>query len=172
MAQGSAHINSPDVIKEFRNHFAIFDGICQQALSEMQRDVQRTAEWLGREQLVHWKKELRKRGERFTVAKLEYQRMRRVAVRSPQSTAIDAKIAFQKATRLKEEAEAKVRAVKKWMALLEHDAAELMGPCFVLAAQLDSLTPRALARLDRMVDSLDGYFRTAPAASPAQHSEE
>ena len=172
MAHGSARIDSPDVIKEFRNRFAIFDGTCRKALSDVQRDVQRTAEWLQREQLLYWKKELRRRTERFTVARLEYQRARREATRSPQSTAIDARIAFQRATRLKEEAEAKLRAVKKWMVVLEHDAANLMAPCLALCAQLERLTPRALTRLDRMVDSLEDYLRTAPADLPAQPSEE
>ncbi len=168
MARGSAHIDSPEVIKEFRNHWVVFDHACRQAISEMQRDVQRASEWLRREQLPHWKRELRQRREKYTVAKLEYQRLRRQEARSPQSTSIDARIAFQKAAARLEEAEAKMRAIQKWLAVLDHEAAELMGPCFALDARLDALTPRALARLDRMADSLDAYFRAAPPEAPAQ----
>jgi len=172
MAKGSARITSPEIIKEFRNRFALFDEVCRRVLSEVQWDIRKAAEWVQREQLRYWQKEVRQRVEVFHRAQLEYQRAHREAVRSPQSTAIDVRIAFEKAKRRREEAETKLRGVKKWMTLLAHDTGELMGPCLALSAQLEHLTPRALARLDRMVESLEAYLRTSPPDAPARPEEE
>ena len=167
MAQGSARIDSPQVIRHFRSHFVVFEETCRDALSQVQWDVRKATDWLGREQLRYWKKELRKRTEAHHMAKLAYQRARHDARQSSHSTSVDAKVAFRKAERLKEEAEEKVRAVKKWMTVLEHSAGELLGPCMALAAQIETLAPRALARLDRMADSLDAYFSASAANTPA-----
>ncbi|MBM4047459.1 MAG: hypothetical protein FJ279_20325 [Planctomycetes bacterium] len=168
MAHGSARIESPEVIQQFRNHFVDFDRVCRQAVSEAQGDIQNTSEWLQREQLFYWKRELRKRDEAFQKARLEYERARRETLHSGRSTAVDAKVAFEKARRLKEEAETKLQAVKKWTVLLEHSAHEFIGPCLALSTQLGALTPRALARLDKMVQSLEAYLRDMAASAPKE----
>jgi len=170
---GSAHINSPEIVKQFRNHFVLFDKACRQSLSGVRGDLQKTTQWLQREQLLHWKKELRKREEALQLAKREYERALREDRRSAHSTAVDAKIALGKARRRKEEAETKLQSVKKWARFLHLKTGELMGPCMALSGQLESLTPRALARLDNMVESLEEYLRASPVnASASPVSEE
>lgn len=167
MPRGSAHIDSPEVVQDFRNHFVLFDRACRQALDELKRDIHKTIEWLQREQLPLWQRELRKREEAFRAAHRDYQRARREADSSAQAAALEAKKALDKAKRYRDEAEAKIGAVRKWGLFLSHKAGELLGPCTVLSGHLDDLTPRALARLDRMVESLDEYFRTAPVDTGA-----
>ena len=69
-----ANISAPDVIKDFRNRWIKFDDEAKQALASIQGDVQRVTEWLRREQLAHWKRELRRRHEKEQTARQEYVR--------------------------------------------------------------------------------------------------
>ena len=173
MAHGGVNIESPEVIQQFRNHFVLFDKACQQAVSGLKTDIQRTKDWLQREQLQHWKRELRKREEAYQTARRECHRARLQAQRSSESAYIEAKKVLDRATRRKEEAEQKIRSLKKWSGFLDHKVGELIGPCLNLSNQLESFTPRALARLDRMVESLEEYFRTVvPESGGSTHSEE
>ena len=81
---------------------------------------------------------------------------------SRKTDCIDEKRAFEKAKRRKEEAEAKVRLVKKWSSMLDHTIGKKLGPCKSFSILLDHLTPKALSRLDQMLLKLDEYFRTTP----------
>jgi len=172
MAQGSARIDSPEVIRRFRSHFVVFEETCREALAQVQWDIQKASDWVGREQLRYWKRQLRKRAEAHHLARLAYQRARHDARQSSHSTSVDAKVAFKKAERLKEEAEEKMRAVKKWMTVLEHSATDLLSPCLSLSAKMEALAPRALARLDRMADSLDAYFSASATETPPSSAPE
>ena len=80
---------------------------------------------------------------------------------------MDEKKALDRALRLKAEAEEKLRAVKKWAMTIENRAAKALGPCVALSSLLSTLTPKALARLDQMLDSLDDYLRPGAAGPSA-----
>lgn len=163
MAKASANINSPDVIRRFRNHFVEFSEECRRALVGIKGDIRKTKEWLRHEQASYWRQQLRRREERAEKAKRDYDSARYGPKLTRKDSCVDEKKAYEKARRSKEEAEEKRRAVKKWTTTLDHEADKLLQPCTGLALQLDTLTPKALARLDRMLDSLDEYLR--PSAS-------
>jgi hypothetical protein len=166
MSPKSARIDSPDVIKRFRNDFILFDSACQQAVEGVRADVTRTIGWLKGEQLSYWKQQIRKRDELVLRAKAAYQRVRFAS----NASGLDEKRALQKAIRRKEEAEEKLKRVKKWAQVIERKSGPMLGPVLRLSNELADMTPRAVVRLDRMVDSLDAYFRAAAAeagGSPA-----
>jgi len=166
MSPKSARIDSPDVIKRFRNDFVLFDTACQQALEGIRSDITRTLGWLKGEQLSYWKQQIRKRDDLVLRAKAAYQRVRFAS----NAAGLDEKRALQKAIRAKEEAEEKLKRVKKWGQEIERKSGVMLGPCMHLSVQLADMTPRAISRLDRMVDSLDAYFRASggeAGASPA-----
>jgi hypothetical protein len=161
-AGGAANINSPDVIRRFRSQFVSFDSDCRRALEGARSDVSRIQEWLRREQLGYWQKTLRKREELAEQARRDYtSALHRDGFVGKQSC-VDEKKAFDRAMRLKAEAEQKVRAVKRWLIHIEREVANIAGACLSLSALLDSATPQALARLDEMLDRLDEYLRAAP----------
>lgn len=162
----AARIDSPDVLKEFRKRFVDFDLNSRNALLGNDAAVRGTLEWLKGEQLVHWKTLLRKREEALNTAVRDLDRLRMTATWSLPTSGVDEKRAIAKAKRLKEEAETKIDAVKQWTLLLDQKARKLMGPCLVLGQMLDLLTPRALARLDQMIVSLEEYLRTSPGGAP------
>ena len=72
---------------------------------------------------------------------------------------------MMRALRLKEEAEKKVKAVKKWSMTLSHEAVKYLKPCETLSSKLASQTPKAVHRLDQMLDNLDDYLRQVSSSS-------
>ena len=166
MAQGSANIDSPDVVKRFRSHFVKFAEECQRALDGAHADVNRVREWLAREQAPYWKHELAKCEEQVEHARREYSRARLADTATRKNSCVDEKKALDRAIRRRTEAEEKLQAVKKWLPTIEREAAKALGPCASLKSLLRLLVPQALARLDQMLDSLDEYLRPT-AAGPS-----
>lgn len=166
MAQGPAHIDSPDVIRRFRERYAAFDNVCRNALMSADADIKEILQWLRYEQRTHWDHQLRKREEEVVRANSEYQQALWSLGTKGKVSCVDQKRALEKAKRRKEEAERKVAAVKKWGLLLDQKLDKMMGPIRALTAVLDQQTPRALARLDQMAESLEEYFRTSSGGGP------
>ncbi len=68
MGHGHARIDSPEVIRELRAHFAAFDQTCRNAVMGCSSDVHGTMEWLRNDQRLYWRQQLRKREEDLVVA--------------------------------------------------------------------------------------------------------
>lgn len=164
----TAHIDSPDVLKHFRERFVKFDAECRQALSSVAGDVSQVSEWLRREQLAHWKRELQRRDEKVLQARLDYIRATQEDKYHRKVSGVDEKKALEKAMRMKQEAEQKIEKVKKWILTLDQKTSKLLLPCASFASHLERTTPVALGRLDRMMDKLDDYLR--PSAAPQEGS--
>jgi hypothetical protein len=163
MARGPAHIQSPEVIKSFRANFIQFPEESRRAVEDIQRDVSKVQQWLEHEQAAHWKRELRRRAEIGQRVRGEYTRARADTSPLAKKSFVDEKKALDKALRLQEEAEQKLKFVKKTLLTIEQRTAKAIGPCTVLSSMLAAEGPRAVARLDTMLDKLDDYLR--PAAS-------
>jgi hypothetical protein len=157
---GPANISSPEVIRRFRAHFVEFDGECRRALEGSRTEISRIEEWLRREQTHYWKRQLRKREEVLEQARRDYMSaLHNDGGYGGKKSAVDEKKALARALRLKEEAEAKLQAVKRWLLTIDKQVADVSGACLSLVALLDMQTAQALARMDAMLDSLDGYLR-------------
>lgn len=160
----TAHIDSPDVLKTFRERFVKFDAECRQALAAVSGDVNQVGEWLRREQLAHWKRELQRREEKVLQARLDYIRATQEDKYHRKVSGVDEKKALEKAMRLKQEAEQKIDKVKRWILTLDQKTSKLLLPCSSFSSHLERTTPVALGRLDRLLDKLDDYLR--PSATP------
>jgi len=164
---GPARIDSPEVIKEFRRHYAAFDQASRNALMGCAADVAATLAWLRSDQRLYWNQQLRKREEELNVAQSEYAQAKWASGRGDlRSSGVEEMRALHLAKRRKEEVEQKIGAVKRWTALLEQQVEKLMSPVHALTILLDQSTPRVLARLDQMLEHLEEYFRQAPTEAP------
>ena len=162
MAHGPARIDSPQIIKDFRGKIVVFDQTCRNALMGCDTDVRKTVNWLNGEQLLHCKTQLRRRQEALVFARRKLSQAKMAAAMKTQSSYADEMRALHKAKREKEDAEEKVEVVRRWAVLLEQKIQKMQSPCRILTAHLDSIVPRALSRLDRMVIGLEGYFTPPP----------
>jgi hypothetical protein len=160
MPAGPANISSPEVIKRFRARMVEFDSECRRALEGSRSEVSRIEDWLRREQATYWKRELRKREEIAEQARRDYlSAVHNDGGYGGKKSAVDEKKLLDRALRRKAEAEAKVQAVKRWLMTIDKQVADVSGACLSLSSLLDSVIPKALARLDQMLDSLDEYMR-------------
>ncbi len=167
-----AHISSPEVLRTFREKFVKFDDDSKQALSSVSGDVSRVIEWLRREQKAYWKQQLRKREELVQSLRLEYNRAIQGDKYQGKSSGVDERKRLDKALRMKAEAEQKIESVKRWSITIESKAGKLLMPCTSLATQLEVMTPKMLARLDQMMESLEDYLRLSSSTPPLGGSSE
>lgn len=166
-----AHIGSRDVLVAFRQRWVQFDDECQRALSAVGSDVSRVVEWLKHDQLFYWEAQLKKREEMVRMARSDYLRAAHGPKYQRKNSAVEERVLLDRAKRLAAEAGEKIAAVKRWSAGLEQQTGPLLQSCATLSTMLRSLTPRALARLDRMADSLEDYLRAAGPASRVSGGE-
>ncbi|MCX7806400.1 MAG: hypothetical protein N3A38_14620 [Planctomycetota bacterium] len=166
MSQGSARIDTPDVLKEFRNRFIAFDKSCRQAVYGIRADVNRVIEWIRNDRMRYWKEELKKREEKLLQARSAYIAARFGGPHERKPSYVEEEKALRKAEQRKAEAEAKLEAARRWSRLLDQETEKLMGPVNALTAMLDDNTPKALARLETMIVSLERYFSERPAEPP------
>ena len=166
MGHKDARIDSPDVLKELRVKFVKFAQACHQALGSCDSDVKSTASWLATDQRMFLKLQLRKADEALTVAQRDYSQAKWGASDLNRSSGTEEKRQLEKAKRRKEDVERRVAAVERWSVRLDEEVGRLRKPCISLANLLDHTTPRALASIDRMLDSLEDYLRPAPPEAP------
>jgi DNA repair exonuclease SbcCD ATPase subunit len=163
MASQGAHIGSPDVIKTFRVQFVAFSEESRRAVESVQTDVTKVEQWLSHEQMAYWTSQLRRREELVEHARSEYAQARYAVGPTRKISFVDEKKALDRAVALRDEAEAKLRTIKRSLQELDSFVRKSLGPCVAFASSLAIQGPQALARLDRMLDSLDEYLRPGGA---------
>ncbi|MHC4083435.1 MAG: hypothetical protein ACYSU2_19155 [Planctomycetota bacterium] len=141
----AARVTSIDALKDFKRVLAEFTTLATTALGEAHAYVRRTTSWVEHEQPSYWKNERRRRQTRLAEAKNELFRAQ-VEAADAQVSATLQRRAVEKAQAAVDEAETKLRNTKRW---------------------LDAEMPQALARLDKMVESLERYVKlAAPTLTP------
>ena len=155
---GSAGVHSLAALEELKNVLAKFQTEGKEALAVTDMTVHRSLEWFQHDLLKQWQSEFRKREEAVTNARadLERCRMQSFGDRTPDCT--DQKVALKKAQIRLEEAEQKIKAVKKWSRILEEEVGEYRGPAQELANVIAGDLPKAVAELNRMLLALEAYI--------------
>ncbi|HUY91509.1 MAG TPA: hypothetical protein VMV10_22405 [Pirellulales bacterium] len=164
---GSAGVHSVAALEELKNAIAKFQTEGKEALAVTEMAVNRGLDWFQHDLLKQWQSEFRKREEAVTNARadLERCRMQSFGDRTPDCT--DQKVALKKAQLRLEEAEQKIKAVKKWSRILEEEVGEYRGPAQELGNVIAGELPKAMADLNRMLTALEAYMsvQAPPGAS-------
>jgi hypothetical protein len=148
----SARVTSIDALREFRAALVEFCETGRSALGEAVSDVQRTSWWIEHDMREHWRRELKARQNKLAEAKTDLAR----AQLQQKSDVIERK-AVVAATRRVEEAEEKLRAIKRWVVAMEREKMLFRGQCAQMSASLDGELPKTIAWMERMIDSLQQY---------------
>lgn len=161
----AAKVSSIDAIRQFKAALADFVDKARLALMEAKGDVQRTMSRLQTEQLSHWQREVRTWTNKVAQAKVD---LARAQMQSGDRRPIIEKKALDAAVKRLEEAEHKIQRIRHWSRAMEREAMLFRGQLQQLDRTLDADLPRAMAQIDRLLDSLDAYMRIKPtAAAPA-----
>jgi chromosome segregation ATPase len=159
-----ARVTSLDVLRDFKAALAEFAEQANQALSESQSDVQRTIWWIQNDRHSHWQREIKKRTDKLAQAKAELFK-KQLESNDTRTSAIVERKHVAKAQAALDEAEEKLRRVKKWHQVLERELMLFKAGCAQVAGAVQGDIPVALGRMDRMSDSLEAYVKLAAPAS-------
>lgn len=164
-----ARVTSIDALEDFRAALLRYQQRARQALDEVSGELKRTRDWLAFERRTHWEGRVRKATRLLEQAKAEMMTARFSDLSADQSAQ---KLAVRKAQRMLEESEEGLRRTKRWI----RDFDSLVEPA---GRQLDSLRervavkfPKAVASMDRTINSLKDYAELHPAAEEKRREED
>ena len=157
---GQARVGSIEKLKEFRVALCKFSDTVSTALEEAITDIHRTGVWLEQSQFTYWKSQYQKCNEKYIEAQLALKRRQQME-NSPGGghySYVDERKAVASAQRKLEEAEAKIKNIKRWIPLLKKEALAYRGLAQGLATMIEAEIPNARSGLDNMINSLESYM--------------
>lgn len=161
-----ARVISIDILRDFKAALTEFAEQAGVALSEAQSDVQRTIFWLQHEQQAHWQREIKKRNEKLAQAKAELNK-KQIATNDVRTSAVLERKMVTAAQNRLDEAEEKLRRVKKWSQLLEREFLLFKAQCQQVSGAVQADIPAAVVRMNKMISSLEAYVALqAPPSGP------
>lgn len=173
-----ARVASLDGIRDFKAALADFAETANVALSEATADVQRTIWWVAHDQLAHWQREIKKRTDKLNQAKAELFK-KQLESNDTRTSAVVERKHVAKWQAAVDEAEEKVRRVKKWATVLEREMLLFKAGLAQVSGAIQGDIPAAVGRLDKMIQSLEAYlalqapeFATPAASSDAGESSD
>jgi len=167
-----AHVTSVDAIESFRAALIAYLGKARPLLEDASDEVSRTRQWLESDRRVFWENQVRRRTKIFQEAQ---QAVFSARLSNLRETTTAEQVAVQRAKRALNEAEEKLRIVKKWSMEFDHRADPLVKQLESLRTMLGNTMPKAASHLAQVVKTLDAYAgvappAAAPAAAPAEPS--
>jgi chromosome segregation ATPase len=153
-----AQITSVEAIESFRSSLIVFLGQSRPALEEVGSELARMKQWLQDDRRVFWQTELRKRGRKLEEAKQEL--FNATLSQLNEASALH-HMAVQRGQRAVQEAEDKLKILKKWERELENRAAPLMKQVDQLHGFLLTDMAGAVAHLGQVIQALDAYTSVA-----------
>jgi hypothetical protein len=163
MAQ-QARVSSVEALDFFRSHLIVYLSQARPALEEVSADALRVRLWLENEQRTHWENQLRRRTKELEQAQQALFSARLGMLRH--ENAAD-QLAVHRAKHAVEEAETKLRVLKKWAREFEGRVQPLVKQIEKLHTVLTNDMAQAVASLAQAINTLAAYAEIKPAAASA-----
>jgi len=155
----SARVTSVQAIADFK---VALLGFCQESkevLASIEMEIRRMSDWVERDRLSYWQREIRNRQEEVAQAKADLFRKQITRISGQRPDFIEERDALRLATYRLEEAEEKVQRCRRWGSRkLPHAVDEYQAPGRQLAAIVEGNPPSIIILLDRIVRSLEAYL--------------
>jgi hypothetical protein len=160
-----ARVTSIDALGTFRSALIIFMTKARQAADNVSDQTRRMRAWLQNDQRVRWEGEIRRRQRALDQAQQELYSARLSGLTE---TVTVRQAAVRKAKRAVEEAEEKLKNVKRWNQNFDGCADPLLKKLDGLREYLDHEMPDALAFLSNAQRALEAYAQESrpQAATP------
>jgi hypothetical protein len=155
-------VHSIEGLKDLRVALALFSEDALAALGAVEMEVRRTIQWLQHDRRMYWLDQIKRRREQVSAAKAEL--FRRQLARTPDysPSCSEQKEILRRAEASLRDAEMRAALVKKWETALPQAVFEYHGSTRRIKDLAGGDVPRAMARLERMIDALEAYLRVAP----------
>jgi chromosome segregation ATPase len=158
-----AKITSVEAIALFRAALIVFTSQARPALEEISSEMTRMRLWLENDQRRFWENERRNRSKKMEQAQQELFTAR---ISDFQETTSLLQMTFNRAQRAVQQAEDKLKTMKKWDRELDNRAAPLLKEVEQMHSFLTSEIPRATAYLSQVVRALDAYTDAGAPEKP------
>ena len=157
-------ISSIDALEAFRADLIQYIAKARVALEDMEGDVRRTQTWLDTDRAQHWGGQIKLWMKNLHQAEQE---LYSANLTNPQASNAFQRMAVLKAKRKLDEAEAKMRMLKKWRQTFENRATPLLrqlDPMFYLVGQQ---LPKGVFALGESIKALQAYAEKSLPTKPA-----
>lgn len=161
----SARVSSIEALAAFRARLLVFLTKSRPALEEISGEVMRTRLWLQNDQRIHWEGQVRQRAKKLETAQHELYSARLARIREV-TTAEQS--AVNRTRRALDEAEEKLRTLKRWNRDFDSQAEPLVKQVEKLQTFLVLDLNKAAVHLAQILKSLDAYANAGPPATPAR----
>lgn len=153
----AANVRSLDALRDFRAALILFIDKAKRSVTTAEAEVFRCQNWVGHEQLLHWRHEIRRGDELLSQAKSELFRATISQPDNPRGPTDQLRLV---ANRKKEIAHAqeKLKKTHHWTRVLEHENHEFRSAMSPLAGSLESDLPKAIAKIDNAISYLERYI--------------
>lgn len=157
----SARVNSTEALKQAKAAMIEFADAIQSTLASVDADINRVSSWLNQDRPAYWKRQVRLCEENVNKIKTDIMRKRIIAAPEPASVVEEEK-ALDKAKIKLSKSQMRFESVKRWAPIWDREAMLYKTSTHGLTEYLHARIPTAVARLERMLTSLDEYTRIAP----------
>jgi chromosome segregation ATPase len=158
-----AQLTSVEALESFRANLIVFLSKARPTLDEVGEAVTRTRVWLQSTQRSHWESQVQRRSRELEEARQE---LFRAKLSNLHEVLAAQQMAVARAQHALREAEAKLRLLKKWAREFENLASPLARQVDQLQAFLTTDMSHAVAYLGQLLNTLEAYLDTVPAADP------
>jgi hypothetical protein len=154
-----AHVTSVDAIELFRANLLAYLGKARPVLEDACDEVFRTRQWLQHDRRTHWENQLKRRRKILEEAEQALFGARISNLREPTSAET---AAVTRAKRALNDAEEKLRLVKRWTMEFDNRVQPLVKELEGLRTMLANDMPKAAAHLAQVIKTLDAYAGVKP----------
>lgn len=171
MAQRSANITSIDAIRALKLALMQFGSDVQTALDSLEAEARRPVEWIEHDRSQYWPREVRRRSDELSEARLALQRCELTIDGTETKYCYDERKALERAKRRLNTAEEKVQAVRRWRNLIRKEFEEFQVQLEKLRHYVTSDLAQAVVAAERMAEAVDRYLQQqAPSQAVAAAS--
>lgn len=159
-----ARVTSVDALEAFRTSLILYVSKARPTLEEVSSDVVRTRLWLENDQRTYWRGEIRRRTKELEEARGTLYRASLASLRQP---TVAEQMAVRRAKESLEEAEAKLKLIRKWTRDFDSRVEPIARHLEKLHTILSNVLPRAVAQLGSTIKTLEAYAETVRSGVPA-----
>ena len=171
MKNSTANVTSIDAVRQLRAGLLTFGDESRQALVLLALEVRKAVDWIEMDRLQYWPSQVRRSGEELIQARNNLERCQLKYGSEDAPPCTEQKKAFERAKRRVRLCEEKLRVTRRWVSTIRQKLNEFEGQLAKMNNCLDNDLPRAVAALERMLQSLEKYTSVElsadlPAGSP------
>ena len=163
-----AHVTSVEALESFRASLILYVSKARPALEEASSEVVRTRIWLQNDQRTHWESQMRRRAKELEQAQ---QALSSARLSNLREASTEEHRAVQKAKRSLDEAEAKLKLLRRWNREFDSQVDPLVKQLAKLHTLLSHDMLKAAAYLAQAMDTLAAYADVAPSAGVATSAQ-